>query len=84
MRVAFVKHWNEYKRGEEIDVTWDRAMYLFKCGLVRWIGIGLRIDLKIAPSEVGTGHPELGRQKAYDQGEQEEKKDCHERVRFIA
>ncbi len=37
MRVAFTKHWNEYKRGEEIDVRWDRAMYLFKCGLVRWI-----------------------------------------------
>ena len=37
MRVAFNQHWNEYKRGEEIDVKWDVAMYLFHSGVVRWI-----------------------------------------------
>ena len=44
MRVAFNQHWQGRKRGEEIDVKWDVAMYLFHIGVIRWIDDPKKID----------------------------------------
>lgn len=55
MKVAFLRHWDGYKIGEEIELHPMRAMYLYNAGLVKFIDrpekIGLA-DLKAPMPEI--------------------------------